>query len=189
MRDLVPRACWPGFVVVIALAACAPPDSARTRLTEEPSAAPAEPAPRIEGDESVAALTAEVRQLRAAVERLARDQTEIQALGIHLSAQQGRLLQATQLLDAARRELDSATANNRDAQAQLTSVQERLNGVTDDQLRAVLEFEMRATQAQATSAELELQQAHARESELSLALAREQDRWGDLISRLEQLTQ
>lgn len=151
--------------------------------------APAQAARRIEGDESIAALTAEVRQLRVAVEQLARSQMETQALGIQLSAQQARVLQATQSLDAARKELDAAIEHDRDAQAQLSGVQDRLNDVTDDQLRTVFEFEMRGTEAEARSAELELQQARARENELSLALAREQERWRELISRFEQLTQ
>lgn len=190
MRDFKPWVRGPGLAVVVLIAACVPPgDSGRSPLADDRSAAPAAPAPRVEGDESMAALTAEIRQLRVAVENLARSQTETQALSVYLSAQQGRLLQARQLLDVARKELDSVTAHNRDAQAQLIDVQDRLARVTDRQQRTVLEFEMRATQAEANSTELELQQARAREGDLSLALSREEDRWGDLISRLEQLTQ
>lgn len=189
MRGFTHSVRWSGFFAVVALAACVPPgDSARSPLAEDRPAAPAAPAPRVEGDESMAALTAEIRQLRAAVEALTRSQTEVQALGVYLSAQQGRVLQATQLLDAARQELDSATAHNRDAQVQLTSVQDRIARVTDPQQRAMLEFEHRGTLSEATAAELQLQQARAREGDLSLALAREEDRWGDLLARLEQLT-
>jgi hypothetical protein len=57
----------------------------------------------------MAALTAEVRQLRIAVEQLARTQTEAQALGVALSAQSAELSPTTEPLAAA------ATGNQAEA--------------------------------------------------------------------------
>jgi hypothetical protein len=61
----------------------------------------------------MAALTAEVRQRRVAVEQLARSQAETQTLGMTLSAQQGRILQLTQELDTARKEIAAAAPGQR----------------------------------------------------------------------------
>ena len=193
MRD--PK-CWvrnSGFAVVVVVAACAAPDDpVGSRFADERATSPAispVAAPRIEGDESMAALTAEVRQLRVAVEELARSQRETQALGVYFSAQQSRVLQATQLLDAARKDLESAIARSRDSQARLAALSDELPRTTDRAQRAALEDGIRAIQADSNGAELELQQARAREDDLSRALAREEDRWSDLLSRLERLTQ
>ena len=178
-------------VAVVVVAACAAPDDpAASRLADDRApAAPPAAAPRIAGDESMAALTAEVRQLRAAVEELARSQQQTQALSVYLSAQQGRVAQATQQLEVARKDVDSATANSRDSEAMLKRLSEELARVTDRTQRAALEDAMHGFERERGAAELALQQAQARESELSRALAREEDRWSDLLGRLEQLTQ
>lgn len=106
------------FAFVAVVAACAVPDDPASRFADDRApAAPPAAAPRIAGDESMAALTAAVRQLRVAVEQLARSQQETQALSVYLSAQQGRLVQATQQLDAARKDVDSAVESSRDSEA------------------------------------------------------------------------
>jgi chromosome segregation ATPase len=179
------------FVAIALVAACAPPgDPAAPRFADNRAAAtPPAAAPRIDGDESMAALTAEVRQLRVAVEELARSQQQTQALSVYLSAQQGRLAQATQQLEAARKDVASATDNSRDSEAMLKRLSEELARVTDRTQRAAIEDAMHGFERERGAAELALQQAQARESELSRALAREEDRWSDLLARLEQLTQ
>ena len=70
---------------------------------------------RFDGIGSLAALTAEVRQLRLVIEELAKgqtalakDQTQTQALAVYLSVQQSRILQVTARLDATRDELAEA---------------------------------------------------------------------------------
>ena len=114
MRD--PKSCVRLLclaVVAVAAACAGPDDSVGSRFPGDRATSPAiaaAAAPLIEGDESMAALTAEVRQLRIAVEEFARTQTETQALGAYLSARQGRLMQTTQQLDAVRKEIDAATA-------------------------------------------------------------------------------
>jgi hypothetical protein len=112
------------------------------------------------GSGSLAALTAEVRQLRLAVEALAKDQiqaakdqtqaakeqAQMQALAIALSVQQSRILQLTARLDATRAELERAAGTD-----------------------------------------LEQRQAASREAELFQMLQVEEARWADLIARLDQV--
>ena len=60
--------------------------------------------------------------------------------------------------------------------------------MTDRTQRAVLEDAIHGFEMERATADAALQQARARESELSRALAREEDRWSELLGRLEQLT-
>ena len=61
------------------------------------------------GGGSLTALTEEVRQLRLAVEESIRSQTQTQALGVYLSAQQSRIVQVASRLDAVRRDVEAAS--------------------------------------------------------------------------------
>jgi len=137
----------------------------------------------------MAALTAEVRQLRLAVEALARSQTETQTLSVYLQAQQGRIMQITQQLDAARKEIDSATASTRDLETQVKVMQDEASGLTERGQRAGLESAIRAMEAERNGLDLKLQQARARENDLSRTLALEENRWNDALSRMQRLTQ
>ena len=180
MRD--PKSCvrLSCLVVVAGVAACAGPDDSvgsavpGDRATSPAVAAAA--APRIEGDESMAALTAEVRQLRLAVEEFARTQAETQALSAYLAARQGRLMQTTQQLDAVRKEIDAVTASKEGIEEQLARYSDELPRSTGVQ-RAGLEMAIRADEAERSRLELELPRARARENELSRTLALEEDRF------------
>ena len=57
-------------------------------------------------DGSMASLTAELRQLREAVEALTKVQAQTQALGVYLSAQQSRLTQTAARVDAVQKDLE-----------------------------------------------------------------------------------
>ena len=192
MRD--PSSCvrLSCLAVVAVVAACAgPDDSAGSRISGDRAASAAieaAAAPRIEGDESMAALTAEVRQLRVAVEEFARIQTETQALSAYLSARQGRLLQTAQQLDAVRKQIDASTASGPVFEEQLARYSDELSRATGAQ-RAAVEMAIRQTEAERSSRERELQQARARENDLSRTLALEEDRWNDALSRMERLAQ
>lgn len=135
---------------------------------------------------SLAALTAELRQLRLAVEESARSQVQTQALGVYLSVQQSRLLQVATRLDAARKELDTATVRSREIATQLTNIDDALPRATEPR-RVELEEANRQLKAEHASVGMQEQQARSREGELSQALQLEEARWSDLISRLEQL--
>lgn len=192
MRDPLFRVRLSCLAVVAFTAACAPPgDPAELHLADQATrpATPPAAAPRIEGDESMAALTAEVRQLRIAVEELARSQTETQALGMTLSAQQGRILQIRQQLDAVRGGIMAAEMMNQGFDGQLAGVRNELAATTDQAQRAELEDALRALEADQDRRELESRQARAQESDLARALAQEEGRWSDTLARMQQLTQ
>jgi chromosome segregation ATPase len=180
--------CWCA-VAVGALAACSVHDEPILTTADEPERARESPreAPAI-ADGSLAALTAEVRHLRLAVEELARSQTETQALSVYLSAQQSRLQQADQQLAIARRELDSATAARDSIEEQLTDLSAEQPRATSAERRAQLEEAINGLKFEQARVDRDLQQARSRENELSRELQSEETRWNDLIARLEALT-
>jgi len=139
------------------------------------------------GGGSLAALTTEVRQLRLAVEDSIRSQTQTQALGVYLSAQQSRIVQVASRLDVVRSELAGVSLASGSMATRLASNEDRLSQVTDPKERLALEDQSRAMTLEQKTLSLHEQQARNRESELSQALQLENDRWADLISRLEQL--
>ena len=136
---------------------------------------------------SLAALTAEIRQLRVAVEESTRSQTQTQALGVYLSVQQSRILQAATRLESARKELDAVSLRSREIASQLENFQGEIIRVTEPQRRAQLEDANQQLKFEQRRVVEQEQQARAREAELSLALQVEESRWTDLITRLEQL--
>jgi chromosome segregation ATPase len=191
MRDPLSRVRLSCLAVAAFAAACVPPgapDDSRVAERETRPAAPPTAAPRIQGDESMAALTAEIRQLRVAVEELARSQAETQALGMTLSAQQGRIQQLTQQLDAVRGGLAASAMMTQGFDGRLVGMRDELSRTTDREQRAGLEDAIRAFEAEQSQRELDLQQARAHESDLSRELAQEQARWNDTLARMEQLT-
>lgn len=140
-------------------------------------------------DGTMAGLTAEVRELRLAVQQLAQTQSQTQALGVYLSVQQSRVLQVSSQLDVARRELDTTASAAADVAAKLADLEEQLPRVSDPGERNAIQGasrEMRREQSLLTARE---QQARNRELELSQSLQTEESRWSTLISRLEALTQ
>ena len=136
---------------------------------------------------SLAALTAEIRQLRVAVEESTRSQTQTQALGVYLSVQQSRILQGATRLESARKELDAVSLRSREIASQLENLQGEIIRVTEPQRRAQLEDANQQLKFEQRRVAEQEQQARAREAELSLALQVEESRWTDLITRLEQL--
>jgi len=89
---------------------------------------------------SLAALTAEIRQLRVAVEESTRSQTQTQALGVYLSVQQSRILQGATRLESARKELDAVSLRSREIASQLENFQGEIVRVTEPQRRAQLDL-------------------------------------------------
>ena len=136
---------------------------------------------------SLAALTAEIRQLRVAVEESTRSQTQTQALGVYLSVQQSRILQAATRLESARKELDAVSLRSREIASQLENFQGEILRVNEPQRRAQLEDANQQLKFEQRHVVEQEQQARAREAELSQALQVEESRWTDLITGLEQL--
>jgi hypothetical protein len=136
---------------------------------------------------SLTALTEEVRQLRLAVEESMRSQTQTQTLGVYLSAQQSRIVQVASRLDVVRSELAGVSLASQSTATRLASNEDRLSQVTNPNERLALEDHIRQMTLEQKTLSLHEQQARNRETELSQALQLENDRWADLISRLEQL--
>ena len=146
---------------------------------------------RVDGTDaaaSLAPLTSELRQLRVAVEELARTQTQVQALSVYLSVQQSRILQVATRLDSARRDVETATAGSQDLTRRMGLLNEDLAQTTDPERRRQIEDALEDSKHKLRMLGVQEQQARAREGELSQALHLEESRWTDLISRLEQLT-
>ena len=137
---------------------------------------------------SLGPLTSELRQLRVAVEELTRSQTQTQALGVYLSVQQSRILQLATRLDAARKDLETATVRSQDLTGRVGFLNEELAQATDPKRRREVEIGLEELKHKMGLVGVEEQQARTRETELSQALHFEESRWMELISRLEQLT-
>jgi hypothetical protein len=140
-------------------------------------------------DGTMAGLTAEVRELRLAVQQLAHTQSQTQALGVYLSVQQSRVLQVSSQLDAARTDLEGATLRTSELAAKLADLEEELPRASDATQRNALQDGIRGLRREHTSMSAQEQQARNRELELSQSLQTEESRWSALISRLEALTQ
>lgn len=136
---------------------------------------------------SLGALVAEVRQLRLAVEESTRSQSQTQALGVYLSAEQSRLIQVSSRLDAVRAQLAGAASQTRQFANYLATAQAEVRDAktADDRAQAAGMVEMFKQQSDAAAAQE--QQLRDRESELVQSFRAEESRWTDLITRLEQL--
>jgi hypothetical protein len=137
---------------------------------------------------SLAGLTAEIRQLRLAVEESARSQIQTQALGVYLSVQQSRVAQVASRLDVSRRELDGMAVRGRQMAAEMANLENALPQVTDPKQRAEVEQQARVMKLELDSLALQEQQTRNREAELSQTLQLEEARWTEIISRLEPAT-
>jgi hypothetical protein len=140
-------------------------------------------------DGTMAGLTAEVRELRLAVQQLAQTQSQTQALGVYLSAQQSRVLQVSSQLDAARRELETAVFQTSEVGAKLAELEEELPRVSEPAQRNAIQDGLRGIRREHGLLSAKEQQVRNRELELSQSLQAEESRWSSLISRLEALTQ
>jgi chromosome segregation ATPase len=138
---------------------------------------------------SLAALTAEVRELRLAVQQLSQTQAQTQALGVYLSVQQSRVLQVSSQLEAAHKELDTAVGRSSELTSRLASIEEDLTRIREADRRAQIQDAGREMKRELSVATAQEQQARNREQELSQSLQAEESRWSALITRLEALTQ
>jgi chromosome segregation ATPase len=99
------------------------------------------------------------------------------------------VLQVSAQLDAARRELDSASLRATELGTKLADLEEELPRASDAAQRSALQDGIRGMKRELTAASAQEQQARSRETELSQSLQTEESRWSALISRLEALTQ
>src|SRR6185295_5182066 len=135
---------------------------------------------------SLAALTAEVRQLRVAVEDGTRRQAEVQALAVSLSARQSRMLQLNARIDALRTEIAGAQQRAKQSAFFLDSAQKDAAQSTDPEERKQATEMLALFKQGADEAASSIETLRRRESDLQTALQIEEQRWSDLINRLEQ---
>ena len=135
------------------------------------------------GPGSLAGLTREIQQLRVAVEESTRAQSQLQMLSVMLSAQQSRLVQVANRLDATRRELAEAAAHTADANRLVRMFQGDQATPEDREEASNL---MKMFKPQADAAARHEQELRTREAELLQAYQAEEARWMDLMARLEQ---
>jgi hypothetical protein len=137
--------------------------------------------------QAIRELTAEVRSLRAAVERAAQTQVQQQVLELYLTLQQGRVTQATMRLDTVRRELEGVTSRVDELAAEAARLEEQLIVETAADKRRELEAAGAATKQETRRIKAQEQQIRNRESEAFQSAQTEETRWAELASQLEQL--
>ena len=140
-------------------------------------------APGVEG--SLAALTAEVRALRGAVEESGRRQTETQAMGVDLAAQQNRMTQLAQRLEGIRTQLAGVQKESAQAASMVTAAQEAIASSPNAQERQAAVEMLAAFKRQAAQTAEQEQRLRARELELYQTIQQDEARWTELIGRLE----
>jgi hypothetical protein len=139
-------------------------------------------------DGSVAALTAEVRALRLSIEDAAKNQQQVQGLGVYLSVQKDRLLQVTAMLASAQKDTAAAVEMTRRATAELSLWERTLNDPEQPaDRRAVNEENVKNSKAAVERVKQAESEARNRESMAGQAAQTEEQRWNELIARLETL--
>ena len=132
-------------------------------------------APGVEG--SLAALTAEIRALRGAVEESGRRQTETHAMGVYLAAQQNRMNQLAQRLEGIRAELGRAQKESAQAASMITAAQEAITSAPNAQERQHAVEMLAMFKQQAAQAAEQEQRLRARELELYQTIQRASSCW------------
>jgi chromosome segregation ATPase len=176
------------LAIVGTCAACMAPgdnDSSVATVNRQTSL-PAPPVPAAEAiplasDGSIAALTAEIRQLRIAVQELASGQQAAQTLSATLSVQQNRVERAAEQLQNIRVNIEGVTFQIDQIEARLTSLSDELALATDLDRRQNLERQIRQARQQKSGFESQLQRARSQESELLLAFQNEQRQMDELV--------
>lgn len=135
---------------------------------------------------TMTALISEVRQLRAAVEDGSKRQNETQAMSVYLSAQQSRMVQISQQLEAVRKELATVSGTTTQFQATMKSLFGDTTSIDPDERKAA-EGMLAMFKPQLEAAQKQEENLRAREAELAQALVTEDARWRELIGRLEQM--
>jgi len=135
----------------------------------------------------MAELISEVKLMRAALQEMASGQSQMQALGIQLNAQQARITQVSASLDAANARLADVVSRAKEARRDLAADQTLVARTPDPNQRATLQ--QRITDLRQLSSELASEESQLRSyvSRLTSTLASEEQRWTVLSGRLDAL--
>jgi len=137
---------------------------------------------------SLAELTAEVRQLRMVVQEAGRNQSQMQALGIALTAQQSRLQQVGARLEAAQQDLEKAQAASQQLANVFSSAQEARPAQNmsaeerADRAEALKMFREQLDRAQAAENAI-----RTRIADLTTSFRSEETRWLELVAKLDEV--
>ena len=135
----------------------------------------------------LSALLAEVRQLRAAMERAATVTPQIQILGSRLTVQNERLSRAARDLEAVRAEIERVVTGAASATAQAQEVEEQASSRDADPRQRQYADLLKQLKRQIGEATAHEQRLRAREAELAGVLVAEELQWTDLNRRLDDL--
>jgi len=136
---------------------------------------------------SLAELTAEVRQMRVALQEASRSQNQMQALNISLTAQQSRLAQVSARLDTAEEDLQQAIGRTREAVTAIATAQrEPRPNITAEERGQVAEM-VKMFREQADEAQARENSARIKRDDLMNAFRAEEARWLQLVARLEEV--
>ena len=133
---------------------------------------------------SLAELTAEVRQLRMVIQDAGRNQTQMQALNISLTAQQSRLQQVVARLDGLSDQLFKASDKAQKLNQQMTDAQLKFATATGAD-RLELESFIRGLKSELGPAVEEENAIRTRQMEALNVFRQEEARWLELVAKLE----
>ena len=136
---------------------------------------------------SLAELTAEVRQLRVVVQDAGRNQVQIQALNISLTAQHSRLSQVSARLDKADEELRVASAKTQEVSGRLSEAQAGLARATTDLDRRAYQILIEEIKPAVDRYVADENQIRTRQMELFNSFRAEEVRWIELVAKLEEI--
>jgi hypothetical protein len=136
---------------------------------------------------SLAELTAEVRQLRLVVQEAGRNQTQIQALNISLTAQHSRLSQVSARLDKADEELRIASAKTQEVSRNLSAAQAGLARAPNDLERRTHQMLIEEIKPIVDKYAADENQIRTRQMELFNSFRAEEARWIELVAKLEEI--
>jgi chromosome segregation ATPase len=135
---------------------------------------------------SLSELTAEVRQLRQVIHEAGRNQTQMQAVSISLTAQHSRLAQVSARLDAVQDELTKAAEKT---QAALQLVVEAQNEIRTASAvgREHWEGVVKTRKAQADVAAEAENRIRVRQLDLMNSFRADEARWHELVAKLDEI--
>jgi chromosome segregation ATPase len=134
-----------------------------------------------------AALLAEVRQLRLAIEEMSSAGARVQLVLGRLQLQEQRLNNMLRRLETVRAELEGMQQEHDNLQRQHLDAEKEAAESTDPKHRVQLEAMGRQFKAQLAGLAARLQQRQTEENTLSADINTEQARWTDFNHRLEEL--
>lgn len=135
---------------------------------------------------SLRELTAEVRELRLALQAVGREQTQMQAVSIALTAQHSRLTQVSARLDASDKDLAAAAAQTQAAFKLVADAQNEARTASAVG-REHWEGVAKVRKAEADAVQEAENRVRTRQLDLMNAFRTEEARWLELVAKLDEI--